>query len=74
MSIQKPITHTILAESESPPPTQEKRSSVAQLAEKTKIDRENLYKILSKRGNPELRSLDALSHALRFRLAITSSR
>jgi probable addiction module antidote protein len=47
---------------------------VAQLADKTKLNRESLYKMLSERGNPELRSLDALLHALGFRLAVTSSR
>ena len=30
--------------------------------------------LLSERGNPELRSRDALLHALGFRLAVTSSR
>lgn len=38
----------------------EAQGGVAQLAEKTKLNRESLYKMLSERGNPELRSLDAL--------------
>lgn len=42
-----------------------------QLAEKTKLNRESLYKMQSERGNPELKSLNALLHALEFRLAIT---
>jgi probable addiction module antidote protein len=52
----------------------EAQGGVAQLAEKTKLNRESLYKMLSERGNPELRSLDVLLHALGFRLAVASSR
>lgn len=52
----------------------EAQGGVAQLAEKAKLNRESLYKMLSERGNPELRSLDALLHALGFRLAVTAAR
>jgi len=52
----------------------EAQGGVAQLAEKAKLNRESLYKILSERGNPELRSLDALLHSLGFRLAVTANR
>ncbi len=31
---------------------------VAQVADKTKLNRESLYKMLSERGNPQLRSLN----------------
>jgi len=48
----------------------EAQGGVAQLAEKANLNRESLYSMLSERGNPELRSLDALLHALGFRLAI----
>ncbi len=48
----------------------EAQGGVAQLAEAAKLNRESLYRMLSERGNPELRSLDALLHALGFRLAI----
>ncbi|MGQ0694797.1 MAG: addiction module antidote protein, partial [Nitrospiraceae bacterium] len=48
----------------------EAQGGVAQLAERAKLNRESLYKMLSERGNPELRSLDALLHALGFRLAV----
>jgi probable addiction module antidote protein len=48
----------------------EAQGGIAHLAEKAKLNRESLYRILSERGNPELRSLDALLHALGFRLAI----
>ena len=48
----------------------EAQGGVAQLAEAAKLNRESLYRMLSDRGNPEFRSLDALLHALGFRLAI----
>ncbi len=49
----------------------EAQGGVAQLAEKTKLNHESLYKMLSARGNPELRSLEVLLQALGLRLAIT---
>ena len=52
----------------------EAQGGVGQLAEEAKLNRESLYKMLSERGNPELRSLDALLHALGFRLAVTARR
>lgn len=52
----------------------EAQGGVARLAEKTKLNRESLYKMLSERGNPELKSLDVLLHALGFRLAVTATR
>jgi probable addiction module antidote protein len=52
----------------------EVQGGVAQLADKAKLNRESLYKILSARSNPELKSLDALLHALGFQLAVTANR
>lgn len=52
----------------------EAQGGVARLAEKTKLNRESLYKMLSERGNPELKSLDVLLHALGFRLAVMANR
>jgi probable addiction module antidote protein len=52
----------------------EAQGGVARLAEKTKLNRESLYKMLSERGNPEFKSLDVLLHALGFRLAVTATR
>jgi probable addiction module antidote protein len=52
----------------------EAQGGVAQLADKAKLNRESLYKMLSQRGNPEPRRLDALLHALGFRLAVANSR
>ena len=48
----------------------EAQGGIALIAEKATLNRESLYRMLSRRGNPELRSLDALLHALGFRLAI----
>jgi probable addiction module antidote protein len=52
----------------------EAQGGLAQLAAKTKLNRESLTKMLSERGNSELRSLDALLHALGFRFAVTANR
>ena len=52
----------------------EAQGGVASLAEKTKLNRESLYRMLSERGNPEFKSLDALLHALGFRLAVAMNR
>ncbi len=43
---------------------------MTKLAEKAKLNRENLYRMLSEKGNPELYSLGALLDALGFRLAV----
>lgn len=40
------------------------------LARKTKLSRENLYRILSTKGNPKLTSVIALLHASGFSLAV----
>ena len=52
----------------------ETQGGVAQLADKTNLNRDSPYKMRSERGNPELKSLDALLHALGFRLAVTANR
>jgi probable addiction module antidote protein len=43
---------------------------MAMIARKTKLSRENLYRILSKRGNPKLTSIRALLNATGFSLAV----
>ena len=50
----------------------EAQGGVTQLAEAANLNRESLYRMLSNRGNPEFRSLDALLHALGFRLAVAA--
>lgn len=52
----------------------EARGGMTKLSEATKLNRENLYKMLSEKGNPELHSLEALLHALGLRLAIEVQR
>ncbi len=52
----------------------EAQGGMAQLAAKAKLNRESLYKMLSERGNPEFRSLDAMLHALGLRLAVIISK
>jgi probable addiction module antidote protein len=43
---------------------------VPRLAEKTKLNATTLYRTLSRRGNPELRSMSALLKAMGMRLAV----
>jgi len=40
------------------------------LAEKAQLSRESLYRTLSNRGNPEIKSLTAILHAMGLRLAV----
>ncbi|MEX2491299.1 MAG: addiction module antidote protein [Nitrospirales bacterium] len=46
------------------------RGGITKLAEATNLNRENLYRMLSEKGNPELYSLYSLLDALGFRLAV----
>lgn len=43
---------------------------MTKLAGKTKLNRENLYKALSRKGNPKLSSLSTVISALGFKLTI----
>ncbi len=43
---------------------------ISKLSEKTKLNREHLYRILSKRGNPRLVTLDTVLRGLGFKLSI----
>jgi len=43
---------------------------VPQLASKTKLNATTLYRTLSKRGNPELRSMTSMLKAMGLRLAV----
>lgn len=47
-----------------------REGGLAALAEAAHVNREHLYRMLSKNGNPELRSLEALLDALGFRLSV----
>ena len=46
------------------------QGGIAQIARKANLTREATYKMLSKSGNPELRSLKALLRATGLRLAV----
>ena len=46
------------------------QGGIAQIARKAKLTREATYKMLSKSGNPELRSLKAVLKATGLRLAV----
>ena len=46
------------------------RGGVAEIARKAKLTREATYKMLSKSGNPELRSLSAVLKATGLRIAV----
>lgn len=52
----------------------EARGGIARIAEKTGLNREALYRTLSKRGNPQLKSLAAILEATGLRLSVTSAR
>ena len=43
---------------------------MTQIARHTGLNRENLYRVLSEKGNPELNSLEKLLKALGLRLAV----
>lgn len=43
---------------------------MTELAKKTDLSRENLYRILSKKGNPKLSSIVSLLNAVGFSLAV----
>ena len=46
------------------------QGGVAEIARKAKLTREATYKMLSKTGNPELRSLTAVLKATGLRIAV----
>jgi len=43
---------------------------ISKVAANSKLNRESLYKMLSKRGNPSLQSLGSLLRSLGFKLAV----
>lgn len=47
---------------------------MSRLARDTRLNRENLYKMLSKRGNPEIESLYAILNSLGLKLSIEMKR
>lgn len=51
----------------------EARGGVAKLAKVSKLNRVHLYRILSKKGNPEVYTLGMILEALGLRLAVLTS-
>jgi probable addiction module antidote protein len=47
---------------------------LGEVAEAAELNRENLYRMLSGKGNPRISSLNAVLHALGLRLCITPAR
>jgi len=43
---------------------------IADMARETKLNRENLYRILSRRGNPKLKSLCCVLHSVGLKLSV----
>jgi probable addiction module antidote protein len=52
----------------------EAHGGMASVAEKAKLNRENLYRMLSKKGNPEIRSIVNLLHSMDLRLTVEPKR
>lgn len=48
----------------------EAQGGISKLAIKAHLNRQNLYRALSSKGNPTLDTLDAILHGLGFRLSI----
>lgn len=48
----------------------EAKGGMSQLAKKTHLNRQNLYHVLSKKGNPTLDTLELILKSLGYRLAI----
>ena len=47
------------------------QGGVQKVAEESQRGRESLYKSLSKQGNPRIKTLDSILHALGMRIAVT---
>lgn len=43
---------------------------LSEIARETKLNRENLYRILSTQGNPKLKSLNSVLHSVGLRLSV----
>ncbi len=50
--------------------TAEATGGISELAKRTSLNRQHLYKTLSKKGNPRLDTLEKVLHGLGFRLSI----
>jgi probable addiction module antidote protein len=52
----------------------EAQGGMAKVAEKAQLNRENLYRMLSKKGNPEIKSIVRLLHSMGLRLTVEPKR
>lgn len=52
----------------------EAKGGINELSKKTHLNRQNLYRVLSKSGNPRLDTLSNIIHALGFRLTVTKAK
>jgi probable addiction module antidote protein len=52
----------------------EAQGGMAVVAEKAQLNRENLYRMLSKKGNPEIKSIVNLLHSMGLRLTVEPKR
>jgi len=50
----------------------EAQGGLSKLAERTNLNRPNLYRALSAKGNPKLETISTILHGLGFRLSIES--
>tara|TARA_B100001750_G_C15021683_1_gene357292 strand:- start:6 stop:332 length:327 start_codon:yes stop_codon:yes gene_type:complete len=48
----------------------EARGGLSKLAERSHLNRQNLYKVFSGKGNPKLDTVETILHGLGFRLSI----
>lgn len=49
------------------------QGGITELAQKTNLNRQHLYRSLSKNGNPTIRTLDSILHSLGLKLTITKA-
>ena len=47
-----------------------KAKGISEISRMTNLNRENLYKILSRKGNPKLTSLNSVLHGMGLKLAV----
>jgi len=48
----------------------EAHGGMSSISQKSKLNRENLYRMLSKKGNPEIKSIFTILHSLGLKLSI----
>ena len=51
----------------------DEQGGITKLAQKTNLNRQHLYRSLSKNGNPTIRTLDSILHSLGLKLTITKA-